>query len=149
MSAWAIRPASVIWKIAMLSMKPVLTFAPSVPAAALLVPLLFSGPVALAWGYSLVFFFLSAYMSSMMPGWMTYVLEWAPEHERPTYVGLTNTLNGIVPIFSTLGGLLLQWTGDNYRLLFAVTIAGLLLAWPLAIGLPEPRHKATAKESAT
>jgi MFS family permease len=118
----------------------------SVPAVALLVPPLFSGPVALAWGYSLVFFCLSAYMSSMMPGWMTYVLEWAPEQERPTYVGLTNTLNGIVPIFSTLGGLLLQWTGDNYRLLFAVTIAGLLLAWPLALGLPEPRHKTTTRE---
>ena len=81
-----------------------------IPAMALLVPLLFAGPLALAWGYSLVFFFLSAYMSSMMPGWMTYILEWAPEHERPAYVGLTNTLNGIVPIFSTLGGLLLQWT---------------------------------------
>jgi MFS family permease len=119
-----------------------------VPATALLVPLALADPAVLAWGYSVVFFCLSAYMSSMMPGWMTYVLEWAPERERPTYVGLTNTLNGIVPLFSTLGGLILQWTGENYRLLFAITIAGLLLAWPLALGLSEPRHKTAAQEAA-
>jgi MFS family permease len=116
-----------------------------VPAMALLVPVLFTNPLALAWGYSAVFFCLSAYMSSMMPGWMTYVLEWAPERDRPTYVGLTNTLNGIVPVFSTLGGLFLQWTGENYRLLFAITIAGLLLAWPLALSLAEPRHGNTGQ----
>jgi MFS family permease len=116
-----------------------------VPAMALLVPLLLTDPTALAWGYSAVFFCLSAYMSSMLPGWMTYVLEWAPEAQRPTYVGLTNTLNGIVPLFSTLGGLILQRTGENYHLLFAITVAGLLLAWPLALSLSEPRHKTNAQ----
>ena len=81
-------------------------------------------------------------MGSMMAGWMTYVLEWAPETERPLYVGLTNTLNGITPLFATLGGLILQWTGGNYTLLFAMTLVGLLLACPLPLGLPEPRQDA-------
>jgi MFS family permease len=96
----------------------------------------------LAWGYGLVFLFMSVSMSSMMPGWMGYVLEHAPERERPVYVGLTNTLNGIATLFATVGGLILQWTGDNYALLFGSTLAGLLFAWPLPFTLPEPRHRA-------
>jgi MFS family permease len=114
-----------------------------IPCAALLVPLWFVDPAWLAWGYGLVFFCLSALMSSMMAGWMTYILEWAPETERPMYVGLTNTLNGITPLFATFGGLILQWTDNNYRLLFIVTAIGLALAWPLPLSLPEPRQKDT------
>ena len=112
----------------------------SVPIIALAVPRLLSDPNWKAWGYGLVFLCMSAANSSMMPGWMGYVLEHAPEQERPTYVGLTNTLNGIATLFSTLGGLILYWTGNNYTALFLITFVGLLFAWPLPFGLPEPRH---------
>jgi len=118
-----------------------LTLALLVPILALLLPLLITEPAVLAWGYGLVFFCLSALMSSMMPGWMTYVLEWAPAAERPTYVGLTNTLNGITSLFAILGGLILQWSGNNYQLLFVITGLGLLAAWPLPLSLPEPRQR--------
>ena len=118
-----------------------LTLALLVPLTALLLPMVLAEGPVLAWGYGLVFFFLSALMSSMMPGWMTYVLEWAPASERPTYVGLTNTLNGITSLFATLGGLILGWSGNNYRLLFVITALGLLVAWPLPLGLPEPRQR--------
>jgi MFS family permease len=111
----------------------------AIPTIALAIPRLFSAAEQLAWGYGLVFLFISASASTMMPGWMAYVLEHAPEQERPTYVGLTNTLNGIATLFSTLGGLILQWTGDNFYLLFTITLAGLLFAWPLPFTLPEPR----------
>jgi MFS family permease len=112
-----------------------------VPVLALVVPWVLpaTGP-ALPWGYGLVFFALSATMSSMLPGWMNFVLEHAPELERPKYVGLTNTLNGLGTLFSTLGGLILAWSNDNYRLLFVLTLAGLSLAWPLALRLRDPRH---------
>jgi MFS family permease len=80
-------------------------------------------------------------MSSMMPGWMTYVLEWAPPSERPTYVGLTNTLNGFTSLFAILGGLFLEWSGNNFRLLFAITALGVLTAWSLPLRLPEPRQR--------
>ena len=116
----------------------------AVPLAALIVPRLLSAPEQLAWGYGLVFLFMSASISSMMPGWMGYVLEYAPDQERPTYVGLTNTLNGVTTLFATIGGLILQWTGDNYNLLFMLTFAGLLFAWPLPFTLPEPRRTAQA-----
>jgi MFS family permease len=118
----------------------------TIPAIALLIPRVITDPTWLAWGYGLVFLALSALMSSMMAGWMTFVLEWAPEAKRPTYVGLTNTLNGLTTLFSTLGGLILQWTGNNYDVLFAITIVGLLLAWPLPFLLPEPRHKTVIAE---
>jgi MFS family permease len=119
--------------------------ATSVPLIALIVPRLLTTPASLAWGYSLVFLVMSATMSSMMSGWMAFVLEYAPDQERPTYVGLTNTLNGIATLFSTLGGLILQWTNDNYNALFLITFLGLLLAWPLPFGLPEPRQRASTQ----
>jgi MFS family permease len=114
--------------------------ASSVPIAAMLIPRLLTSPTALAWGYGLVFLAMSATMSSLMPGWMSFVLEHAPEKERPTYVGLTNTLNGVATLFSTLGGLILLWTNNNYGWLFAATLLGLSMAWPLALRLQEPRH---------
>jgi MFS family permease len=117
-----------------------------IPAYALLAPWLFRDPAWLAWGYGLVFFLLNMSMSSMMPGWMTYVLEHAPEADRPTYVGLTNTINGINMLFSAFGGVILQWSGNNYRLLFGITLVGVLLAWPLPIGLPEPRSAQTMQK---
>jgi len=123
-----------------------LTLALLVPILALLLPVLITEPTALTWGYGLVFFCLSALMSSMMPGWMTYVLEWAPASERPTYVGLTNTLNGITSLFAALGGLILQWSGNNYQLLFIITGLGLLVAWPLPLTLPEPRQRQSNNE---
>jgi len=84
-------------------------------------------------------------MSSMMPGWMNFVLEHAPELERPKYVGLTNTLNGVTTLFSILGGLILSWTNDNYVALFCLTLAGLSLSWPLALRLQDPRHAPLAQ----
>jgi len=112
-----------------------------VPLLALAIPHVITNPTWLAWGYGLVFFCHYASMSTMMPSWVTYVLELAPEGERPTYVGLANTLNGLTTIFSTIGGLILVWTNSNYNVLFVVTFVGLLLAWPLPFGLPEPRHR--------
>ena len=113
----------------------------SVPACALLIPRLITQPDQLAWAYGLVFFLFNAQMSSMMPGWMNYLLELAPEAERPAYVGLTNTLNGVTTLFAALGGVILRWSGDNYALLFGITIAGLILSCPLPFGLPEPRRE--------
>jgi hypothetical protein len=54
-------------------------------------------------------------------------------------VGLTNTLNGVTMLFSALGGLILAWTGDNYGLLFAITLVGTAVALPMTWGMPEPR----------
>ncbi|MBN1874692.1 MAG: MFS transporter, partial [Anaerolineae bacterium] len=110
-----------------------------IPALALAIPRLFDG-TALGWAYGLVFFANNAAMSSFMPGWTAYMLELAPEAERPAYVGLNNTINGVSTLFSTLGGLILQWTGNNYSLLFIITIFATLSALPLSIRLRDPRE---------
>ncbi len=112
----------------------------SIPLLALCIPLLLTNTTTIAWMYGLVFFASNASMASYMPGWTGFMLDLAPEAKRPLYVGLTNTLSGITAIFSTLGGIILQWSGHNYSLLFGLTLIGTICAWPFVAGLPEPRH---------
>jgi len=114
-----------------------------IPLLALVIPTLFSG-TALGWAYGLVFFAINASGSSFMPGWTAYMLELAPEAERPAYVGLNNTINGISTLFATLGGLILQWSGNNYGLLFTITALGTLTALPLSLRIPDPREQTGA-----
>lgn len=112
----------------------------AIPVLAMVIPWVVSSPTWLAWAYGLVFLANNASMSSYLPGWTAYVLEWAPEADLPIYMGLTNTLNGLTALVSIVGGAILQWTGGNYAVLFAVTAIGTLAALPLALTIPEPRH---------
>jgi MFS family permease len=116
-----------------------IVFAVLLPLTALVIPNIITDIHWLAWVYGLVFFMMNAATSGIMPGWLAYMLEVAPEAERPAYVGLTNTLNGVTMLFSALGGLILAWTGNNYGLLFAITLVGTAIALPVALGMPEPR----------
>lgn len=111
----------------------------AVPILALVIPKMVTAPQALAWSYGLVFLALQASTNCYMPTWTAFVLEWASDLDRPLYMGLTNTLNGLTAFVSTLGGLILQWTDGNYALLFGLTAIGTLLTLPLALRLPEPR----------
>jgi len=112
----------------------------TIPVLALVIPRLVTNPAWLAWAYGLVFLASNASMACFLPGWAAYVLEWAPEAERPIYMGLTNTINGLAALFSVLGGAILQWTGGNYELLFVLAAIGTLAALPLTAALPEPRE---------
>jgi MFS family permease len=78
-------------------------------------------------------------MASFMPSWIAYILELAPEAQRPIYVGMTNTFNSVSALVSTLGGLMLQWSNQNYVLLFAMAALGTLAAFPLLQTLPKLR----------
>ncbi len=110
------------------------------PLLAILIPRVVTAESWLAWAYGLVFLANRVAMTSYMPAWTAYVLELAPATQRPLYVGLTNTLGGFAALFSTVGGLILAWTGGNYALLFLITTLGTLLTWPVVAALPEPRH---------
>lgn len=112
----------------------------SVPVMALLTPRIFSDPSILAWGYGLVFLTYNVAIASFMPSWIAYILELAPEAERPIYVGMTNTFNSVSALVSTVGGLILQWTHQNYVLLFTMAALGTLAALPVLQTLPKIRE---------
>lgn len=87
--------------------------------------------------YLLLFASLGALNSSFMLGHMNYLLEISPESKRPIYVGLSNTLTGIIIAFPLLGGALAS--AVSYEPLFGLTAVGLLPALGLTARLIEPR----------
>jgi MFS family permease len=62
------------------------------------------------------------------------VLDLAPVGQRPTYVGLFNTISGVLIVLPPLGGWLLRTT--SYGVLFGLTAALLILAHVLSLSLP-------------
>jgi len=89
------------------------------------------------WTYGLIFVGLQGVMSSMMPGFMNFVMEIAPRGEGPTYIGLANTLSAILFIYPVLGGVLLQEV--SYLGLFFTTALAVAAALLLATRLREPQ----------
>jgi MFS family permease len=75
--------------------------------------------------YPIVYVALGIFQSSTMLGFYNYLLEIAPEGRRPAYIGLGNTIMGVLTLAPTAGGWLLEAT--SYTMLFAVT-AGLIFA---------------------
>jgi MFS family permease len=91
-----------------------------------------------AYGYALVFFFIGATYSGYMQGFTNFVLDIAPQGERPAYVGLFNTLGGtVVFVAPFLGGWLLQLT--SYPVLFWTATVGSAAGLALSTRLREPR----------
>lgn len=84
--------------------------------------------------FAWVFLVLGVGSSSFMLGYLNYVLALAPSSQRPMYVGLYNTLGGLLVVLPTVGGWLLERT--SYTVLFAVTAAILVLTHVLSWTLP-------------
>jgi len=93
------------------------------------------------WIFPLIFFCMGFTDGGMFLGFYNYVLEIAPAGERPTYIGLTNTLTGVNILVPILGGFLLERT--SFPLLFGLTAVGLLGAVVVAARLPNPREVLT------
>ncbi len=109
------------------------------PALALFAPLLaglhpWVGPAMLA----LAFAAAGMANSGSMVGFTNYVLEIAPPGERSTYMGLANTLTGILIAAPVVAGWLVQ--AASYELLFAVALG--VAALGLAAALRGPRLSA-------
>ena len=92
--------------------------------------------------YLLVFVFLGAMNNSFMLGHMNYILEMSPEDKRPLYVGLSNTLAGLLVIVPLLGG----WLVDvlSYEPLFVLTVLFVSPGLRLTARLQEPRQRVAA-----
>jgi MFS family permease len=80
-------------------------------------------------------------------GFLNYVLEIAPTGQRPVYIGLTNTLAGIIILYPFIGGALTEWTG--YRIVFLLAAAGVVAGWITGASLPaRSDHPAAGKSAA-
>jgi hypothetical protein len=88
--------------------------------------------------YPLIYAALGILHSSWMLGFSNYTLEIAPEGARPSYVGLGNTLAGVLSLIPTLGGGLLEAT--SYPALFGLTAVIVACGFLLSLGLPSYRQ---------
>ena len=95
--------------------------------------------------YATIFLLMGILNSSMMPGFFSYLLDLAPEEERPMYVGLSNTLSGVLMVVPLAGGWLLEAT--SYPVLFAATAAGSSLSLVFALRLAEVRQRSSLPAS--
>ncbi|MBN2084173.1 MAG: MFS transporter [Anaerolineales bacterium] len=92
-----------------------------------------SGPAQLAL-MAAAFLFLGLGDGSIMLGFINYVLEIAPQGQRPVYVGLTNTIVGVIVLFPFIGGALADAWG--YRVVFLIAAAGIAAGWFTGASLP-------------
>lgn len=96
-----------------------------------------SGSHLLAYLFGLVFVAYGLTNSGQALANMTYVLDFAPEQERTAYVGLINSILGVVAFIPLVGGTLLDYFG--FQVLFSIAFL-IDFAAVLASGaLHEPR----------
>jgi MFS family permease len=94
--------------------------------------------------YPLVYVALGIYGSSSMLGFYNYLLEIGPDDMRPSYIGLGNTIMGVLTLAPTVGGWLLEAT--SYTVLFGITTVLVFLGFLMALRL-ERAMPATVRES--
>jgi MFS family permease len=97
-----------------------------------------SGGTATTVVFSWIFFVIGAVASAFMLGLSNYMLDLAPPGQRPTYIGLFNTIGGVLVFLPTVGGWLLRAT--SFGVLFGLTAAFLVVAHLLSWGLPPVRE---------
>jgi len=86
-----------------------------------------------------LFIFDGAILPAKVLSGANFLMELVPEAERPLYIGLSNTLIGVVVLVSGLGGVLVDLAG--FELLFATAVGFGLIGYHLASQLPEPREE--------
>lgn len=94
--------------------------------------------------YPFVYVALGVVYSAWMLGFFNYLLEIAPERMRPAYIGLGNTIMGLLTLTPIIGGWLLEAT--SYTTLFGVTAAIVAAGFLFTLGLKPPRRAALAEE---
>jgi MFS family permease len=88
--------------------------------------------------YPFVYAALGFVNSTWMMGFTNYLLEIAPPGMRPAYVGLGNTILGVLTFVPIIGGRLLETT--SYTVLFGVTSAVTMAGFLLTLGLKPARQ---------
>ncbi len=119
----------------------VLNLTAMVSATAPLIALLatVAAPLRGVAGFGSVFFFVGFAMSGLRLGHSNYMLDLAPESERPTYLGFMNTFIAPVMLLSAVGGLVVEMT--SYVTLFTIALGASLFALVFGLQLEEPRRR--------
>jgi hypothetical protein len=94
----------------------------------------------LAQAYPSVYVALGIINSAWMMGFFNYLLEIAPDGMRAAYVGLGNTIMGLLTLVPIAGGWLLEAT--SYPTLFGLTAAIVAVGFLLTLGLKPPQRGA-------
>lgn len=105
------------------------------PLFALATQLVGGGPLARA--YPFIYVSLGVINNAGMLGFFNYLMEIAPAEMRPTYIGLSNTIVGLLTLAPIAGGWLLETT--SYTVLFGVAAALVIAGALLTLGLRSPR----------
>jgi hypothetical protein len=71
-----------------------------------------------------------------MIGFMNYLLEVAPLERRTTYVGLFNTLAGVLLVAPPLAGWVMQ--AASFQVLFTAAVVAAALCLVMSLGLARP-----------
>jgi len=96
--------------------------------------------------YPFVYVALGVINNAYMLGFFNYLLGIAPEGKRTTYIGLGNTLMGVLTLAPMAGGWLLKTT--SYATLFGTTMALVAAGFLVSLGLrPLPQSKLAEVES--
>ena len=106
---------------------------------ALAVPLLaIMIPPGLSVLFMLLFLLVGFFTAGYTIGKTNFLLDIAPQKDRPTYISLNGTLTFPVAIFPLIGGTVAQHT--SYNFLFIITILMVLAGFLLSLQLTEPRR---------
>lgn len=83
--------------------------------------------------YPLAYVSLGIINSTWVMGFFNYILEIAPEGMRPTYIGISNFVMGILTVVPVIGGWLLETT--SYTVLFGSATVLVTVGFLLSLGL--------------
>jgi MFS family permease len=109
----------------------------------ILPPLLYFFSGRAEWGgiylFYALFFLVGFGWSGAEFGSINYVIDVAPAHLRPVYVGFNNTVNGLAMVAAVSGGFILKYAG--YDVLYGLAAAFAALSLWFTRDLLEPRRK--------
>jgi len=86
-----------------------------------------------AWVYIVCYLIIGMVEGSIVIGFFNYIIDLAPAPKRTTYIGLTNTIGGLLILPPILGGWILD--SSSYLILFSITVIGVAAAGVAAFGL--------------
>ena len=86
--------------------------------------------------------------TGVAPGYIDWIITYAPPERRPIYIGLTNTLGAVSQLAPLAGGFVLALSGSSYSLLFGLSLVIGLAGFGSVRFLAEPRKQRASSNAA-